>query len=52
MIMKTLSKVYNYFLMCYVAAQIKFWEVRGLVRGVDDSKLLDEVVDNYKTGKG
>ena len=52
MIMKTLSKVYNYFLICYVAAQIKFWEVRDKVRGVDDSKLIDEVVDSYKTGKG
>ena len=52
MIMKALSKVYNYFLICYIAAQIKFWEVRDLVLGVDDSKLLDEVVDSYKTEKG
>lgn len=52
MIMKTLSRVCNYFLLCYVSAQIKFWEVRDQVRGVDDSKLLDEVVDSYKTGKG
>lgn len=52
MIMKTLSKVYNYLLLCYVSAQIKFWEVRDQVQGVDDSKLLDEVVDSYKTGKG
>ena len=51
MIMKALSKVCNYFLLCYVFVQIKFWEVRDLVRGVDDSKLLDEVVDRYKTGK-
>ena len=49
MIMKTLSKVCNYFLLCYVYAQIKFWEVRDQVRGVDDSKLIDEVVDSYKT---
>lgn len=50
--MKTLSKIYNYFLIYYVAAQIKFWEVRDKVRGVDNSKLIDEVVDSYKTGKG
>ena len=52
MIMKALSKVCNYFLLCYVSAQIKFWEVRDQVRGVDDSKLIDEVVDSYKTEKG
>ena len=52
MIMNTLSKVCNCFLILYVTALIKFWEVRDLVRGVDDSKLLDEVVDSYKDGKG